>query len=513
MLLINQIKLAINEPEELLKSKICKKLHIKNDELLNYKIYRKSLDARKELVYVYTLIIELKNEEKYLKHKDISTYTPFDKEIKKIQSDVRPIIIGYGPAGIFATQYFLDAGLKPIIIERGSRISKRKEDVDAFFKDGILDPESNVQFGEGGAGTFSDAKLTTRVKDPTIEYITAKFIEYGAKEEIAYDAHPHIGTDCIQKIITKMTNEAIKQGASFHFDEKVTDFIIEDRKMRAVITNKATYYSDYIVLACGHSAYDLMLKLHEHAVYLESKDFSIGFRVEHPQSFINHNQYKTDDTNLPAAEYFLRAKTSVNKGVYSFCMCPGGFVVPSSCDLETIVTNGMSYSKRDNILANSALLVQVNKEDFGEGLFDGFNYIHEIEKRAYTISGSYQALSQNIKDYMNDELHPLVLKSSYPLGTKLYNLNDFFDPKLNIAFKEALLYFDKVIPGFIEKGIMVGPETKSSCPVRIKRNLELLSVNTEGLYPSGEGAGYAGGIISSSIDGVRVAKKIIEKLS
>ena len=508
MLLINQIKLNLNESEKLLETKICKKLHLKNDELLSYKIYRKSLDARKELAYVYTLIIEVKNEDKCLRHKDVSTYTPFNHDIEMVKTDVRPIIVGYGPAGIFATQYFLDAGIKPIIFERGSRIAKRRIDVEDFFNEGILDPESNVQFGEGGAGTFSDAKLTTRVKDITIEYITAKFIKFGAKEEIAYDAHPHIGTDCIQEIITKMTDDAISRGAEFHFDEKITDFIIENDEFKAVISDKGTYYSDYLVLACGHSAYDIMLSLNKRGVYLEAKDFSIGFRVEHPQSFIDHNQYKCNNPKLPAAEYFLRAKTSVDKGVYSFCMCPGGFVVPSSSELETIVTNGMSYSKRDNNLANSALLVQVSKEDFGDNLFAGFDYIHEIEARAYKLSGSYQALSQNISDYMYNDLKPLKFKSSYPLGTSLYNLNDFFDSKLNIAFKEALLHFDHVIPGFIEEGIMVGPETRSSCPVRIKRNLNLVSISTNGLYPCGEGAGYAGGIISSSIDGVKVARTI-----
>ena len=248
---------------------------------------------------------------------------------------------------------------------------------------------------------------------------------------------------------------------------------------------------------------------------MEPKDFSIGFRVEHPQNLINLNQY--NDLRyldiLGPAEYFLRAKTSLDKGVYSFCMCPGGFVVPSSSDLNTIVTNGMSYSKRDNHLANSAILVQVSSEDFGDKLFDGFEYIHKLEKKAYDISGSYKALSSNIKDYINNTVNPLIFESSYSLGTVLYNFNNFFDEKLNKAFIEAFEYFDKRIPGFIDSGIMVGPETRSSCPVRIKRNELLESVSTNGLYPMGEGAGYAGGIMSSALDGIRVALKIIDILS
>lgn len=514
MLIVNQIKLHLDEDEKNLKERLIKKLNLKNNDLISYEIYSKAIDARKEVLFVYSLKVKLKNEDKYLNKKDVSVYKPYKVLKLDKPSDIRPIIIGYGPSGIFSAISLIDAGIKPIIFERGSRINKRKEDVYKFFNYGILDTSSNVQYGEGGAGTFSDAKLTTRVKDPYIEYITDKFIEYGANKDIKYESHPHIGTDEIQKIITNLTNDLINKGASFHFDEEIKDFIIEDGQIKGVISDLNTYYSDYVILACGHSAYDTIKTLNKYGVYMENKDFSVGFRVEHPQVLIDKNQYGdlAFHPKLKTAEYFLRSKTQDNKGVYSFCMCPGGYVVASSSDKNSIVTNGMSYADRGNKYANSAILVQIDKSDFGDELFAGFDYIHNLESKAYKISNSYQALSQNIKDYMNNELNDLIMESSYSLGTKLYDFNKFFDKKLNNAFKEAFLNFDKKIEGFIDKGIMVGPETRSSCPIRIKRNINLESVNTHGLYPCGEGAGYAGGIMSSALDGIRIAHKIINTL-
>lgn len=514
MLIVKQIKLNALESEKNLKNKVIKKLHIKADELINYEIYQKSLDARKELNYVYSLKVQLKNEERHLNKPDVAAYQEPDLSVKKIKTNIRPIIVGYGPTGIFAAVRLVEAGFKPLIFEKGSRIAKREQDVDNFFKNGELNPLSNVQFGEGGAGTFSDAKLTTRNRHPFIKYVTNILIKYGANPEIAYESHPHIGTDTIRKIIAAITNDLIKAGAEFHFDEPLTDVLIEDQTIKGIITSKGQYLSPIVLLATGHSAYDIFKILDAHHVVLEQKDFSVGFRVEHPQAFINQNQYKEhNNPNLPAAEYFLTAKTSVNKGVYSFCMCPGGYVVPSNSEYETIVTNGMSYAARDNKLANSAILVQINKSDFGDELFGGFDYIHDLEKRAYQISGSYAALSQNISDFMHGEVHDLHFKSSYCLGTYNYDFNKFFNERLIVAFKEAFEHYDHLIPGFIANGIMVGPETRSSCPLRIVRDQYFESVNTKGLYPGGEGAGYAGGIVSSALDGINIANKILAKFT
>lgn len=510
MLLINELKLNLNEDESKLKSLIKKRFHLKDDNF-TYKIYRKSLDSRKEPFFSYSVIVTIEKEDRYLSHKGVSKYKKPDLKAKKVKSDVRPIVIGYGPSGIFAAYRLIEAGLKPIIIEKGKRVKDREIDVERFFKEGILDESSNVQFGEGGAGTFSDAKLTTRVKDPFVEYITDAFIAHGAKEEIKYVAHAHIGTDDVRRVIERMTNNMIAMGAEFHFEEEVKEFIVENRKLVKVITNKGEYESNYFLLGVGHSAYPTIKNLYDNGVQIEAKDMAIGFRVEHPQSLIDDNQYNgLQSDKLEAAEYFLRYKDT--KGVYSFCMCPGGLVVPATSDLNRVVTNGMSYSKRDSGIANSAILVQVNKEEYPTGVLGGFEYLKQFEEKAYNISNSYKALSQNIKDYINNEVNDLIRESSYSLGTVNYDLNKFFTEDQNVYIHKALEYFDEKIPGFKDKGIMVGPETRSSCPIRINRNEYCESVNTKNLYPMGEGAGYGGGIMSCALDGIRVANHIIDSI-
>lgn len=507
MLLIHELKLSLDEDESLLRKLISKKLKTKD---FKYQIYKKSIDSRKEPLFSYSVLVDIKDEDKYLRIKNVSKYLKPDTSVKKVNTDIKPIIIGYGPSGIFAAIRLFEAGIKPIIFEKGKRIDERKKDVEEFFNGGSFNPESNVQFGEGGAGTFSDAKLTTRIKDPFIDYILDTFIKFGADENIKINAHAHIGTDKITEVIKNITNYLIDNGVEFHFEEEVQELIIKDNVIKGVKTNKQEYYSDYCLLGIGHSAYKLIKNMYENGVYIESKDLAIGFRVEHPQTLIDDIQYHgIKHPKLEPSEYFLRYQDE--KGVYSFCMCPGGFVVPSNSEANTIVTNGMSYHKRDNDLANAAILIQVSKDEFNEGALGGFDYLHNLEEKAYALSNSYKALSQNITDYLNDELNELKFKSSYCLGTHQYNFNDFFTDKQNEIFKKALLNFETKIPGFIN-GIMVGPETRSSSPVRILRNSNLESINTKGLYPMGEGAGYGGGIMSCSLDGIRIANKVIENL-
>ncbi len=509
MLLISEIKLNIDEDEALLGKLIAKKLKCSKDDF-SYRIIRKSLDARRELLFVYSLTVDIKNEEKYLHIKNVTKYGEPDLSVKPVITDIRPIIIGYGPSGIFSAVRLLEAGIKPIIFEKGKRIPERKKDIDNYFNNGIFNPDSNVQYGEGGAGTFSDAKLTTRVKNPFIKYITDTFIRFGADPSIAYVAHPHVGTDRIMDVITKLTDYLIDNGAEFHFEEPVRKLEIKDNKVKAVITDKNTYPSDIVILASGHSSYELIKELYEEGVYIEKKDMAVGFRVEHPQSLIDSVQYKNKKhPKLEPSEYFLRYNG--DKGVYSFCMCPGGYVIPSNSKCNTIVTNGMSYHNRDNTLANSAILIQVNKEEFSDNPLGGFDYLHNLESKAYEISGSYKALSQNISDYLDNKVSKLKFESSYPLGTTVTDFNSFFNEKDNEIFKEAINYFETCIPGF-KDGIMVGPETRSSSPVRITRNENLESLSTKGLYPTGEGSGYGGGIMSCALDGIRTANIIIEKL-
>lgn len=510
MLLISELKLNTDDDESLLRNVILKKLRLKDEELLSYRIHKKSLDARKEAVYKYQVIAEVKNEKRCLRYRNVSLYEKKDLRAERVVTTVRPLIIGYGPSGLFAACRLAEAGIRPIVFEKGKRIAKREKDVERFFREGILDPESNVQFGEGGAGTFSDAKLTTRIKDPFIDYIIDIFIRFGADEKIRYTPHAHIGTDEIRKIISRITDDLIDRGVEFHFEESFESFILdEDHKVKGIKTAKGSYYSPVCLLGIGHSSGTTFKTLLQQNIDMIPKDIAIGFRVEHPQSLIDGNQLKGKPAKEPC-EYFLRYKDT--KGVYSFCMCPGGIVIPASSDEGRIVTNGMSYSKRDSGYADSAILVQVGKEEFSEGILGGFEYLKEYEEKAYRISSSYRAPASNIRDYIDNTQNPLLFTPTYPLGTIQYDFNSFFKKEDSEYFKKALRYFDSRIPGFIDRGIMIGPETRSSCPVRIVRDQKLESLNTPGLYPVGEGAGYGGGIMSCALDGVRAANAVIERL-
>lgn len=510
MLLINELKLGLDEQETALKDLICKRLHIKDDNF-TYEIYHKSIDSRKDIHYVYQVLVKIDNEDKYITHKGVNKFKKEDVKAPHIISNERPLIIGYGPSGMFAAIRLVEAGLKPIIIEKGKRIKDREKDVDKFFKEGILNPNSNVQFGEGGAGTFSDAKLVTRIKSPFIEYVLDTFINNGAIKEIKYTAHSHIGSDEIRKIIEKITNSLISQGAEFRFEEEVIDFSIENNRIKEAITNKSKYQSNFILLGIGHSSFNTVKCLYDKGVKMEAANTAIGFRVEHPQSLIDNNQYHgIVSDKLEASEYFLKYQDK--KNVFSFCMCPGGYVIPATSEEKRTLTNGMSYASRDSGYANAAILIQVLKDQYGPSPLDGFAYLKTIEEKAYNFSNSYKALACNINDYINDCSSPLKFKSTYSLGTVDYDFNNLFDEEQNKLFKNALRYFDTKIKGFINEGIMVGPETRFSSPVRITRNDEYKSINTYNLYPMGEGAGYGGGIMSCSLEGIKVANAIIDSL-
>lgn len=498
MLLVKELKLSINSDEKQLKAIVEKRLKTK---VQSFEIYKKSLDARKEPLYVYSVLVEVDHEEQFI-GKNISIFHKKDLSPVYKQRNKTCIIVGYGPSGIFSAYHLAKAGYRVLVFEKGKRIVEREKDVDRFFKEGILDPESNVQYGEGGAGTFSDAKLTTRINNEYIGYILDVLVKHGGNPNIKYLNHAHIGTDKIRKIITSITDYLIDFGVEFHFSEEMTDLIFDENHLiTKVLTNKGSYDCDYCLLGIGHSSYETVKRIQQKGIIVEKKDLAIGFRVEHPQAFIDQNQ--SNSMVSEANEYFLRYKGS--KGVYSFCMCPGGMVIPAMSEFNSIVTNGMSNSLRNSQVANSAILIQVNKEEF----IDGYEYLRKIEKAAYDYSDSYKALSQNIKDFMNNSLNDLIFASTYPLGTVLYDFNKFFNKNDLAIVKEALTYFDKKIPGFIEKGIMVGPESRSSSPVRITRDDKCRSLNCQNLYPMGEGAGYGGGIMSCSLDGIRAANAII----
>lgn len=512
MLQINNIKSPITT--EFNKAYIANYLHIKENEILSYEILKKSLDARKNhFNYLYSIALEVKNE-KRIHSKDATPYTPYHyTPVIPNNYDVRPLIIGFGPAGIFAGLILAEAGLKPIILEKGSAMEKRIEKVQTYWKTGKLDPNCNVQFGEGGAGTFSDGKLTTRIKDLRVKKVIEEFIEAGAEESIRYEAHPHLGTDRLRYIVPNLRNKIISLGGEIHFDSEVKDIKIIDNTITGVQLKDSFIPCSHVLLCAGHSASDLFKNL-KNKIYMEPKDFAIGVRVEHPQELINKNQHMQYADVLPPAEYHLSYTATNGRGVYSFCMCPGGEVVGSASEPGTTVTNGMSYSQRNAPLANSAILVQVKKEDFDHGdPLDGFIYQAQLEKKTYDLTGNSTAPVSNIKDFLNNTQTELVIKPSYSLGYTQSNLSGLFDKPIENALKEGFINFDNKIKGFIDQGVMTASETRSSSPVRITRKPNCESVSLANLFPCGEGAGYAGGIVSSAVDGIRCAEKCIEKIN
>ncbi|WP_053955749.1 NAD(P)/FAD-dependent oxidoreductase [Inediibacterium massiliense] len=525
MIRVNQIKLDIKEDFGVLQSKICKKLRIKKEDLIDYKIFRESIDARKgTITLVYTIDVEVKNEENILKKNKGIQKSP-DLSYHSVQSGSnnlihRPIIIGTGPAGIFAGLILAQRGYKPILLERGQDVDTRTKDIEKFWKEGTLNIYSNVQFGEGGAGTFSDGKLTTRIKDIRCRKVLDELVESGAPKEILYSYKPHIGTDVLKIVVKNIRKRIEDLGGEVRFNSCVTDFYIEDGKVTGLQINKEERLKgEEVILAIGHSARDTYEQLYEREVFMTQKPFSIGVRIEHPQGLINYSQYKqfAENERLGAADYRLTYQTKEKRAVYTFCMCPGGFVVGAASEEKMVVTNGMSEYKRDQENANSALLVQVNTEDFeDEHPLAGINFQRKWEKKAFELGGkNFYAPIQLVGDFLKDQPSTKLgeVKPSYLPGVTLTSLDGCLPKFVIEAMKEAIPQMDKKLNGFAkEDAILTGVETRSSAPVRIQRKTdEMESVNVEGLYPVGEGAGYAGGIISAAVDGIKAAERIIKK--
>lgn len=527
MLRVVQIKMDIEEDIALLEQKIREKLKLNKRIQFTYKIHRRNIDARDKdhLYFVYSVDVKCDEEEKILrKHlKDVSkapyiSNKPLSKGVRYLQNP--PIVVGFGPAGMFASLLLAQYGYCPIVLERGDAVDKRTKKVEAFFNDAILDEESNIQYGEGGAGTFSDGKLTARSKDVRVQKVYDTFVSFGAPKEIAYESFPHVGSDKLKTIVKNIREEVIALGGKVHFNTKVESLIIEDGKVKGVKTNKGNFYSTQIILAIGNSARDTVYALYEQGVCMEAKPLAIGFRIEHKQKDIDealYHQY-ANHPSLSAASYRLSNTAQNGRGVYTFCMCPGGSVVAATSLKEHVVVNGMSNYARDLENANSAVLVQVNEEDYGNGIFDGMHYLDNLEKQAFVMGGkNYKAPCQKVVDYLNNVESTSLgnIKPSYPIGVKLANLNTLFSDSMNEALKEGLLNFDKKLKGFAsEDAIITGIETRSSAPIRIVRDKDtLISLCVDGLYPCGEGAGYAGGIVSSAIDGLKCAEKIITEFN
>lgn len=508
MYLINDIKVNIDYTDSDIKDAVSKKIGAK---ISSFIILKRAIDARRRPVkYVLNLAVEA------TKPIDLPTYLiqPHDIKSYLINNKIAPlkgnyIVVGAGPSGLFSALTLLERGANVTIIERGDKVEDRQKAVASFYSTGVLNTESNIQFGEGGAGTFSDGKLNTGVNNPLIGVVLNEFVSLGADPDIAYSSRPHIGTDELIKVVKSFRDRIISLGGILKYREKVTDLIIKGDNAIGVKTDKGEYLCDGIVLAIGHSARDTYRMLISRGIVTEAKGFAIGARVEHTQELINLSQYGKDyDRRLPSAEYRLAAKTTDGRGCFTFCMCPGGYVTAATSETGAIVTNGMSERARDGANANSAVLVGVTPSDYGDSPIKAIEYQETIERNAFLATGGYSAPAVSVSDFLANKVSNDLDKynTTYPLGVKSTDFRCFLPEYIVKGMQEGLRSFNNKIHGF-DRGVLTACETRSSAPIRIVRN-EAYTASVKGLYPCGEGAGYAGGITSSAVDGIKTALAI-----
>lgn len=536
------MKMPLSHTMEDIKIKAAESLHIEKKEIHICRIVKKSTDARKkpDIFFIYTIDIELADQ----KEKEILKRLPVRQKANvqisivndspycfpvsgPLSAKKRPLIIGSGPAGLFCAYFLTKSGLCPIILERGKDVEQRMKDVENFWKNGILEPESNVQFGEGGAGTFSDGKLNTLIKDKhgRNKEVLRIFVQAGAPEEILYEAKPHIGTDILRKVVQNIRKEILAGGGEVRFNSKVTDIIIEQGRIREVVINDKEHLpADIAVLAIGHSARDTFKMLYSHQIPMDAKPFAVGLRVEHPRRMINRIQYAVEESPyLHTADYKLTARTLNGRGVYSFCMCPGGYVVNASSEAERLAVNGMSYHGRSGNNSNSAIIVTVTPEDFKNAHpLAGIAFQRELEERAYRIGNGLVPV-ETYGDFRSaltgEKPNTSVIRRDYPDflpeikgGYRFCAVHDILPGTLGRSFIEGMEKFGRILPGFSDSAVYVsGVESRTSSPVKIYRD-ETGESALKGLYPCGEGAGYAGGITSAAMDGILIAEKITERI-
>lgn len=517
MIILNNLKLPLNTDFENLKGVVEDILKVKTNSVT---LYKKSVDARRknDLHFCCSVLIDIKNEQTLLKrNKNAQVFVKKEYVWQKCDTlpELRPVVVGFGPCGIFCAYTLAKAGLKPIVIERGADVDTRKKDVNEFLNGGQLKENSNVQFGEGGAGTFSDGKLNTGIKDVRCRTVLETFALFGANEKILTDAKPHIGTDVLSGVVKNIRQEIITLGGEVLFNTKLENINFENGKIKSVTANGNEIKCDTVVLATGHSARDVFSMLKDQNIEMIRKPFSVGVRIEHLQEDINKALYGEyyNHPALSAADYKLFAHLPNGRGVYTFCMCPGGEVINSSSENSSLTVNGMSNSRRDGVNANSAVLVGVEPEDFeGDDVLAGIDFQRKIENKAYEILGGKVPVTTVGQFCYGKEFEITRVK---PTVKPQYDFADFSEifPRFVIeSLKDGILEFDKKIKGFAcVSAVLTAPETRSSSPVRIVRDDSFRSVSLEGLYPAGEGAGYAGGIMSAAVDGMRVAEQIIKR--
>ncbi|WP_294578702.1 NAD(P)/FAD-dependent oxidoreductase [uncultured Thomasclavelia sp.] len=521
MLQINNVNvpLSIKDYRQI----ISQQLNVSKNKIHDVKLVKQAVDARRKnkIHFVCSFTFNIDNEDQVIKkYPKLQLNKVKEYHYPKLKAtDDHIVVVGSGPAGLFCAYNLARCGQRVTLIERGSAVEKRKQDIEQFFKTGKLDPQSNVQFGEGGAGTFSDGKLTTGVKDYRKRFILETFVEHGAKEDILYVNKPHVGTDYLIKVVYNMRQTIIKNGGTVLFDTKLVDLEIVDNCLKSIViernNRKEKMNADKLVLAIGHSARDSYEMLYQRGLDISQKSFAVGLRIEHLQSFINWHQYgkMANHQCLPTADYKLAVKTSSGRGVYTFCMCPGGRVINSSSEVGGVVVNGMSNQARDDKNANSAILVTVGPEDFdSDHPLAGVSFQRQLEKKAFELGGgNYQVPVMRVEDYLENKIGlsmDQVTCSVLP-QVKYANLNELFPKNINDSLKEGLVLMNQKFSGFTTQAMLSGVESRSSSPVRFYRD-ENFESNIKNIYPIGEGAGYAGGIMSSAIDGLKCSEMLLK---
>lgn len=524
MIRVSGIKLSLDQDEAEVTKGLLRKLKIKEADLKEYSIFKRSIDARKRdnIYFVYTVDAVVTNEDKvmarYAGDKDVVASPKLTYDYVKtgqVRLGNRPVIIGTGPAGLFAGLILAQMGYRPLLLERGADVDRRTEAVRGFWTTGRINTESNVQFGEGGAGTFSDGKLTTLIRDLRCRKVLEELVRAGAPGEIMYSHKPHVGTDILKTVVKNLRQEIIGLGGEVRFEAKVTDLLVEQGVVKGLVVNHGeTLAAEVVILAIGHSARDTFTMLYNRGVKMIPKAFSIGVRIEHPQKLIDHAQYKqfAGHEKLGAAEYKLAYHSPGGRSAYTFCMCPGGVVVAAASEEGGVVTNGMSEHARNAVNANSALLVGVTPADFAsDHPLAGIEFQRHWERQAFELGGrNYHAPAQRVGDFLGDKpAHGLgQVQPSYQPGVTPAELKNCLPPYVVTVLKEAIPALEKKLKGFaLPDAVMTGLETRSSSPVRIERS-DRRESNIQGLYPAGEGAGYAGGIVSAAVDGIRVAEAV-----